>query len=109
MKTHVLMPAILGAVMLSAPVLAAAPSPAGSGPKPVPHYQTLAAMTPTERCTALEHQFDDAIKTHPKSATVKSAKSMRTEGGTLCAGGKQAEGVQKLEQAVKALGETPKS
>ena len=62
-----------------------------------------------ERCTALEHQFDQAIKAHSKSTSLKSAKAMRSEGGSLCAGGKQSEGTQKLEQALKSLGETPKS
>jgi hypothetical protein len=34
---------------------------------------------------------------------------MRTEGGNLCAGGKQADGVTKLQQAIKALGVKPKA
>ena len=34
---------------------------------------------------------------------------MRSEGASLCASGKQAEGTLKLEQALKTLGESPKS
>ena len=110
MKTRVLIPGLLSLVMLGAPVLAASsPASNASAHQATGHYQKLAAMTPTERCTALEHQFDQAIKAHSKSTSLKSAKAMRSEGGSLCAGGKQSEGTQKLEQALKSLGETPKS
>jgi hypothetical protein len=110
MKTRALLPAVLGAILLSAPVLAAtSPATTASPHAAKGHELSVAAMSPTERCTALEHQFDDAVKTHSKSASAKSAKAMRTEGASLCASGKQAEGAQKLEQALKTLGESPKS
>ena len=110
MKTRALLPAVLGAILLSTPVLAAtSPATTASPHAAKGHELSVAAMSPTERCTALEHQFDDAVKTHSKSASAKSAKAMRTEGASLCASGKQAEGAQKLEQALKTLGESPKS
>jgi hypothetical protein len=34
---------------------------------------------------------------------------MRSEGAGLCSGGQQVAGIHKLEQALKAIGETPKS
>jgi hypothetical protein len=109
MKTRALISAVLGAMLLSAPVLAAT-SPTTASPHAAKgHDLNVAAMSPTERCTALEHQFDEAVKAHSKSASAKSAKAMRSEGAGLCASGKQAEGAQKLEQALKTLGESPKS
>jgi hypothetical protein len=108
MKARVLIPGLLSAVMLSAPVLAAS-APAISATPHSGKELKVVAMSPAERCTALEHQFDAAIKAHSKSTYAKSAKAMRSDGGSLCAGGKQAEGTQKLEQALKTLGETPKT
>lgn len=102
-----IVPAILSAVMLSAPVLAAS-SYSTAKPTGSHNFQT-AAMTPAEQCTSLQQQFDEAIKTHEKAAKATEAKTMRTEGGNLCASGKQADGAAKLEQALKALGVKPKA
>lgn len=102
MKTRLIVPAILCAVMLSAPVLAAGSY--GTAMPSTQHTQKAAAMTPTEKCTSLEKQFDKAIKTHGKAAMANDAKTMRTDGGNLCASGKQVDGIAKLEQALKDLG-----
>ena len=107
MNTRMILPAILGAVMLGTPVLAASISsttiPSGH------HTQKVAAMTPSEQCTALQRQFDNTVKTHPAATKLSEAKAMATEGGSLCASGKQADGVAKLQQALKALGVKPKT
>jgi hypothetical protein len=105
------MPAILSAIMLSAPVLAAT-APAGSASalnaaQHSPEHELGTATEPTDRCMTLEHQFDKAIKTHAKAANAVTAKDMRSEGGTLCASGKEVEGARKLQQALKELGKTP--
>ncbi len=105
MNTRKLMPAVLGAVMLSTPVLAGgtynAATPSG---QPAQHEGKIVAMTSAEQCSSLEKQFDAAIKTHGNAARANEAKTMRTEGGNLCASGKQAEGIAKLEQALNDLG-----
>jgi hypothetical protein len=66
----------------------------------------FAASSSADRCSALEGQFDKAVmSTHaPK---VANAKTLRTDGAKLCAQGKADEGVKKLEEAVKMLGQTP--
>ena len=107
MKMRIIVPAVLSAVLLSAPVLAA--SNYGTSTKPTSHALQTVAMTSAEKCTALQKQFDQAIKTHDKAPKANEAKTMRTEGGNLCASGKQADGAAKLEQAIKALGVKPKA
>ncbi|MDH3475357.1 MAG: hypothetical protein OEM59_16885 [Rhodospirillales bacterium] len=107
MNTRTFVPAVLSAVLLSTPVLAAGNY--GNRLATNPYTQKAAAMTQAEKCTDLEKQFDAAIKTHETAAKVNEAKAMRTEGGKLCAGGKQAEGIVKLEQALKDLGVEVKS
>ena len=107
MRTRVIVPAVLSAIMLSAPVFAAS-NINGPGKMASPVYKTV-AMTTAEKCTKLQQQFDDAIKTHEKAAKVNEAKNMRSEGGNLCASGKQTDGVAKLQQAIKALGVKPKA
>ena len=100
MNTRMIIPAILSAVVLSTPVLAA--SQQGNANQPT--MQKAAAQTSAERCTVLEKEFDAAIKKHEKAAKAEDAKKLRTEGSTLCAGGKPDEGVAKLETAMKELG-----
>jgi len=98
MNTRMIVPALLSAVMFSTPVLAAGAYEAA------PQAQKTAAMTPADQCRSLETQFDAAIKTHGTAAKASEAKAMRTEGGNLCASGKQADGIVKLEQALRDLG-----
>jgi hypothetical protein len=102
MKTRMIVPAILSAVMLSTPVLAAG----NSNPTPVsqPSPQKGASMTPAEKCASLEKQFDAAVVSHEKAARITEAQSMRSEGGNLCASGKYDAGIAKLDQALKDLG-----
>jgi hypothetical protein len=110
MNTRIIVPAILASVMLGAPAMAANTYDDYSVmTPPAGHIQMAATKTPAERCTALESQFDMAIKSHGTAANATEAKSMRTEGGQLCAGGKQSDGIAKLEHALKDLGVTPKS
>lgn len=106
MNTRMIVPAILSAVMLSTPVLAGGNY--GTAMPSTQHTQKAAAMTSAEKCTALQKQFDDAIKTHGKAQKATEAKTMREEGGNLCTSGKADEGVAKLETALKDLGVKPK-
>ena len=106
MTPRLIVPAILSAVMLSTPVLAAG---SYSVVTPAPHTQTAAAMTPADKCTAFQKQFDEAATTHAKAAKFAEAKTLRSEGGDLCIAGKQAEGAAKLEKAIKDLGLKPKA
>lgn len=63
-----------------------------------------AEATPAE-CTALQGRFDTAIKTHQSNPGAAKAKDLRAEGGKLCAAGKTAEGVKKLEEALGDIGQ----
>lgn len=105
MSARLLVPAILGALLLSAPAMAGS-TYGNSAQKGI---QKAAAMTPAQKCKALEKQFDKAIKRHAKAAKAADAKAMRTEGGKLCASGKQADGIAKLEGALKDLGVKPRA
>ena len=110
MKTRVLMSGILSVMMLGTPVLAATtPASSATAHKTPEHSSRIAVLTPAERCLQLEHQFDANSKAYSTSAKYKNARAMRSEGAGLCSSGKQVAGIQKLEQALKAIGETPKS
>src|SRR5262245_17806203 len=56
-----------------------------------------------DRCTRLEGKFDQQVSTST-SAELAQAKTLRADGAKLCTSGKKAEGVKKLEEAVKMLG-----
>ncbi|MFM9844699.1 MAG: hypothetical protein ACKVOI_17200 [Dongiaceae bacterium] len=68
-----------------------------------------ATMTPAQQCAALQKQFDQEIVKHGTAAKASEAKTLRTEAGKLCASGKEADGVKKLEQALNDIGVKPQS
>lgn len=76
---------------------------------PVGNVSTRVASTDASvaRCTALQGEFDSAIKSHGTAAKVAAAKTLRQEGGQLCASGKANDGVKKLEQALNDIGVKP--
>jgi hypothetical protein len=94
----------LAAILLSTAALAdstpATTTPAK--PKPVENTQKM-----TDRCSALETQFDQAIATHGTAAKAAAAKKLRTKGASLCNSNKQASGIRNLQQALKDLGVKP--
>ena len=107
MNTRLIVPAVLGALMLSTPIMAATPT-RHSDRSELPRAQMAATMTPLEKCSALERQFDIAIKQHESATKAVDAKNLRIEGSKLCFAGKQSEGIAKLESALKDIGVTPR-
>ena len=105
MNTRLIVPAILGALLLSMPAMAGGMS---STTMSAPATQKAASMTPLEKCSALERQFDAAIKQHESATKAVDAKNLRVEGSKLCLTGKEGEGIAKLESALKDIGVTPK-
>ena len=107
MKTRMIVPALLSAAMLSAPVLAAGTDKAGHA---TPTMERAAAVNSAERCTALQKQFDAVIKKHEKAKKkAEEAETMRRDGGKLCAAGNSDQGIAKLETALKHIGVKPKA
>jgi hypothetical protein len=93
----------LAAILLSTAALAdSTPATSTVKPKPVQNTQKM-----TDRCSALETQFDQAITTHGTAAKAAAAKQLRTKGGALCSSNKQASGIKNLQQALKDLGLKP--
>ena len=65
------------------------------------------AITRSERCSNLSHQFDDALKTHATATQITAAKALQKRGNRYCANKKEAEGIRMLANALKLLGVTP--
>lgn len=65
------------------------------------------AITRTDRCSDLDHQFADALKTHATATQVTTAKALQRRGNRYCANKKQAQGIRMLANALKLLGVTP--
>ena len=87
--------------ILTVPLIAA-----GMGAAPAP---AAGVVTPTERCQALEKQFDQAIRRHEdthgvSTATLAAAKTLRAEGEKLCSAGRHAAGALDLARALADLG-----
>ena len=74
---------------------------------PVNKPKQTATQKMSDRCAALETQFDQAITTHGNAAKAAAAKQLRTKGASLCSANKQANGIKNLEQALKDLGVKP--
>ena len=66
-----------------------------------------AQMSASDKCAALEKQFDQAIVTHGKATKAADATTLRTDGGKLCTAGKTTQGMKKLQQALNDIGVKP--
>lgn len=108
MKTRVIVPLFVSAVMLATSAMAAGAKHDSYRNTDMKRTQ-MSTMTPQKQCTSLQSKFDVAIKKHEKAAKAEQAKAMRTEGGNLCAQGQHAEGVAKLQQALRDIGVKVKS
>jgi hypothetical protein len=75
--------------------------PAGPA-QPAESSQQLGA-----RCAALEVQFDKMIPIFANSTAAGTARQLRAEGDSQCKAGNQGDGIDKLRQAVEAIGGTP--
>jgi len=104
MKTRALIPVLLGAAILGSPVLAAM---ARDSDHDHPSGATVAWQT--ERCNALQKQFDTAISSHTGAAKANQARTMRNAGEKLCTEGNHKGGIAKLEAALNDLGVKPRT
>ncbi len=66
---------------------------------------TVAKASP-DACKKLESRFEDRDP-DTKGPTFEKARLLRAEGSALCTQGKTADGVKKLEEAIKMLGSPP--
>lgn len=107
MKTFVI--ATAAALMLGAP-LALAASTTTTSPNLSQHRlqrQPVLAATMSERCVALGQQFDKAEGQHQNASNFKQALALRSEGKSLCAAHKEADGIKKIESALTMIGVKP--
>jgi hypothetical protein len=98
------------AVLVLVPLFAAGAAAAASTPKVVAKATPPAAkvITPAQRCTALEKQFDDALRNPGEGHNLPAAKKLRAEGGHLCDIGRHAAGALHLSEALAGIGLKPK-
>lgn len=66
-----------------------------------------AQMTPAQKCTALEKQFDKVAGKHQGAPKIGDARTLRADGGKLCAEAKYTDGISKLEMAFSDIGVKP--
>lgn len=109
MKTLFAAPALAAVLALvgTAAMAGAMPAYPGFGPAADNHLTKIASNNSASQCTALETQFDGAIKSHETSSKAAAAKTLRQDGGQLCASGKTNDGIKKLEQALNDIGVKP--
>ena len=98
--------ALIVLVSLFAAGAATATSPSKAVAKAPPPGAKV--ITPTQRCAALEKQFDDAVKSPGEGRNLPAAKKLRAEGGHLCDIGRHAAGALHLSQALAEIGLEPK-
>ena len=105
MFARLIVPAVAAALVIATSAFAAGTSTKTESMMP---KTQVAKVTPAQRCTELQHQFDSAIQSHRSAAMAPEAKMMRNDGGKLCAQGQHAAGAAKIEEALKDLGVKPK-
>lgn len=92
--------AVTAAAVL-APAAFAATTPASTT---APAVAAAQATTPAAHCDSLQRQYNTAAATNATNPNAAKARKAATEGEKLCKEGKPADGVKKLEHAMKALG-----
>ena len=80
---------------------ATTPAAASSAPAAAP---AAAAPSPAAQCDALQKQFQTASAANASNANLAKAKKTASDGESLCKNGKPADGVKKLQHALKDLG-----
>lgn len=99
MNTRMIVPALLGAVMISLPAVAA-----DSALQKKEDAKEIASMTQAEQCARFKVKFDEALESRQNAAKAGQARAMRDEGGKLCDAGRYADGISKLQGALGELG-----
>jgi hypothetical protein len=99
MKIRTVLMAIAATSALSTAALAAA------NPHDQNHPSSRAQMS--DRCSALESQYNSIIEGKMGSAKADKAESLHARGVDACNSNNSDTGVQKLEQALRALGAKP--
>jgi hypothetical protein len=92
--------AVTAAVIL-APAAFGATTPASTT---APAAAAAPAMTPAAHCDALQKQYNTAATANATNPNAAKAKKLASDGEKLCKEGKPADGVKKLEHALKELG-----
>jgi hypothetical protein len=87
------------AAVLLAPAAFAATTPAATTTA-----GSMPATTPAAQCESLQKQYQSAAAANSTNPNAAKAKKSATEGEKLCKEGKPADGVKKLEHALKELG-----
>jgi len=64
---------------------------------------------PSDQCSALIKQFDQAVTSHSTAVKLNDAKTLRTDGGKMCQTANFEAGITKLKQALQDIGVTPQS
>jgi len=98
--------AAASAMMLSATAFAASSS---TGTVQKSANTQVAVMTSAEQCTALQNQWNADAPAKKTNAMYKAAEKLATQGRKDCAGGKAADGVTKLHQAIQDIGLKPRA
>src|SRR5262249_58898138 len=107
--------ALLCRLMLAASVTVAAGAGGALGASAkAPAQKPAAAVapekkvtTPTQRCKALEVQFDQALPKHSDGKSQPTAQKLRADGQRLCDAGQHAAGALRLAKALIDLGVRP--
>lgn len=107
MNTRIIVPAILGALALGTP-LALAGVDGPNQPQAQANVQHTVTNPAADKCTRFESLFDVELKNQHRTANEAESKSLRAEGGALCAAKEYDLGSAKLQMALQGiLGFTP--
>lgn len=75
--------------------------------RPAVGGEQIAAMTPSEHCTALEEQFTREEANHKSAKELAQAQTLYQDGMALCKAHKHQEGMRKIQDGLKLMGVTP--
>lgn len=107
MKTRLIVPLLLGAVLYSLPVLANNVVITNGPDSGYWRERAEPAMDPATKCRLLNERFEAILGRHEAALKAPEAKSLWHQGLKLCARDRQQQGVEKLESALRDVGVQP--
>ena len=110
MYTRYVAPVVAGLMMLTAAAYAAgSPTDVANQHGRESGKKAAAEIVPYDHCVALQRQFDATAKTHSNAEKYREANEDRVAAGKLCGGNQVAAGIQKITNALNAIGVTPRA
>ncbi len=109
MNVRLTFPALVGALLIAGSAYAATPAATGPATSTVDRIHRSMTLAATDRCTALESQWNSVKNQHKTASGFAQAEKYYNDGVKMCGNGNKDEGAKLIDKALRAIGVNPVS